>query len=543
MRRQVAIDFGTTNTVVAECFEGLDMPRLVRLDGLSAPARDGAPPLIPSIVYVRDGQSGESLAGWRVRANGYDVQNDRRFFASFKRAIAARHRPLPRQIDGAAWDDARAGHRFLAEVMSALVYGEQTIEELVLTVPIQAFERYLQWLTNAAEHFAPARRLRIVDEPTAAALGYDVRAPGSLVLVFDFGGGTLDISLVRTPETSAQGPGIVYEVDAERISRRTGGDFGADETAVVVAKAGQVLGGDDVDHWLIGDILERNGVAREDIGDVYHQLKQAAEELKIRLSSHHQAELGVFDPDTMRTYRAAYTRGELEELLDLRGFYDKIQGTIDQILRSARQHGIYKEDIGHVFMVGGTSLMPSVGRMLRTTFGRGRVHTDKPFTAVAHGALSLATGTGLDDFLYHGYGLRHLSAMTGHHEYHEIIAPGTRYPMDKPVELTLCASKHGQEAIEMVIGEVEDAGSGLAEVYFGEHQIVVAEGVALKRVSPLNAEGDARTIARLDPVGKAGQDRIRVEFTVDGNRGLRVTVTDLFNGKVLLDNVKVVELR
>ncbi|MBN1284578.1 MAG: Hsp70 family protein [Anaerolineae bacterium] len=540
MRRQIAIDFGTTNTVIAEWFEGLDEPRSVRLNGLSAPPRVGQPPLVPSLVYVQDGQTGMVLAGWSVHASGYDVQNDRRFFASFKRGVAARHRPLPREIDGVQWDDARAGHSFLAAVLDAVTQADQPVEELVLTVPIQSFERYLEWLTRAVD-FLAARRLRIVDEPTAAALGYNVRAPGSLVLVFDFGGGTLDISLVRTPAATRQGPGVLYDVDGDRVSRRT--HAGGDETAVVVAKAGQVLGGEDIDHWLIDDILARNGILREDAGGVYPQLKQAVEELKIRLSEQHQAELGVFDPDNLKTYRAAYTRGELEELLDKHGFYDKIQATIDQVLRAARQHGIYKEDIEHVFMVGGTSLMPSVGRMLRTNFGRERVHTDRPFTAVAHGALGLATGTGLDDFLYHGYGLRHLSAMTGHHEYHEIIAPGTRYPMHKPIELILCASQNDQEAIEMVIGEIEDAGSGLTEVYFGEHQIVVAEGVSLKRVAPLNADGDARTIAKLNPTGAAGKDRIKVEFTVDDNRGLRVTVTDILVDKVLLDNVKVVELR
>ncbi len=545
MGRKIAVDFGTTNTVVAEWVESLGQPQTLRLEGLSAPPVDDSPPLIPSLLYVYDGKTGEALAGWAVRVGGYDVQSDKRLFSSFKRGVAARHRPLARDLDGELWDDARAGYRFLRVVLEAVVgvgADSRAAEELVLTVPIQAFERYLAWLTEGASSL-PTRRLRIVDEPTAAALGYDVRAPGALVLVFDFGGGTLDVSLVRTPQAGEAGPGVIYDLGGGALQRRAPqGDAGG--AAVVIAKAGQTLGGDDVDHWLIEDILARNGVSREQAANIYPRLKAEAEALKIRLSSHHNATLAIFDPASLRTYRATYTRGELEELLDARGFYNKMQATIDKVLRAARQHGIHKEDIAHVFMVGGTSLMPSVQRVVRMNFGAECIHQDRPFTAVAHGALSLAAGVKLDDFLYHSYGLRHLSAISGRHEYHEIIAAGTRYPIEKPIELILCASRNGQEAVEMVIGEVEENSSSLAEVYFGAHQLVLVEnGSSLRRVVPLNDGDGARTIARLNPPGKAGEDRVRVEFTVDANRALRVTVMDLHTRQVLLENVKVVELR
>jgi hypothetical protein len=96
----------------------------------------------------------------------------------------------------------------------------------------------------------------------------------------------------------------------------------------------------------------------------------------------------------------------------------------------------------------------------------------------------------------------------------------------------------------MVIGELAEDGAGLSEVYFGEHQIVLVEDAEqLRRVVPLNDAEGARTIARLDPPGQPGQDRVRVEFTVDANRALRVTVTDLKSKRVLMENAKVVELR
>ena len=545
---KVAIDFGTTNTVVAVWREATNAPETVRLPGLSTPAMEGLPPLIPSLLYVVDGASGEVIAGHSVQAGGHNVQADERYFASFKRGIAAANRSLPRLIDGVKWDDARAGEAFLSAVLEGVLEQEgegAVIDELVLTVPVQSFERYLKWLrdeTALASGFERAvQRIRIVDESTAAALGYEVRMPGELVLVFDFGGGTLDVSLVRMPIAGESG-GVLLDSSGRFPTENSFLEEYAE--ARVLAKAGRVLGGDDVDHWLLGELLADNGVKPSQVGDVYARLKAAVEQAKIRLSEHETADVSVFDPDTYRTYQATFTRSHLEDILDRHDFYGMIQKTIDRALRTARAKGIFPEDIGAVLMVGGSSQIPSVRRMVRTLFGSERVFERRPFEAVAHGALALAAGLGLDDFLYHSYSVRHLSPITGRHEWEEIIPAGTRYPLEEPVSLILTASRDGQEALELVIGEVEESAGGMAEVMFGDRAILMVEGgLELRRVVPLNDEDGARTVAYLDPPGKAGEDRVEVLFEVDRNRTLRVTVTDLLTKKVLLRNVPVVELR
>src|SRR5688572_23863728 len=298
--------------------------------------------------------------------------------------------------------------------------------------------------------------------------------------------------------------------------------------ARVGAKAGRVLSGDDIDHWLLDGIFERNQVNRNEVGDAYVQLKLAAEAAKIRLSERESAEVSVFDPDTFRTYRATLTRTQLEDVLEKHDFYSMIQKTLDKVLRGSRARGIFPEDIAAVLMVGGSSQIPSVRRLLRTIFGAERVHEHKPFEAVAHGALGLAAGLGLDDFLYHSYGVRHLSPISGRHEWEEIIPAGTRYPLEEPFKLILTASRDGQEALELVIGEVEESAGGISEVMFGERAILMIEGgLELRQVVPLNDEDGARTVAFLNPPGKAGEDRVEVEFNVDKNRVLRVTVVDL----------------
>lgn len=542
----IAVDFGTTNTVIAVWRDALEAPETIRLPGLSLPASADQPPLVPSLLYVPDEASGdEVLAGHAVRAGGYDVGGDVRFFASFKRAIAASSRSLPRVIDGAAWDDKRAGEAFLNAVLGAVVEKEGAVEELVLTVPVQSFERYLKWMrdevTLGVGGGHAARQLRIVDESTSAALGYEVRTPGELLLVVDFGGGTLDVSLVRMPVAEEEG-GVVLDLVAGR--GEGGPSAGSVVETRVIAKAGRVLGGDDVDHWLLDELLVRNDAARSDVGLAYSALKRACEAAKIRLSAHESAAISVFDPDTARTYRTTFTRSQLEDLLDRHGFYTAVQRTINQTLRAARTRGIFPEDIGAVLLVGGTSQIPSVQRLVRSQFGADRVFDDRPFEAVAHGALNLAMGMGLDDFLYHSYGVRHLSPITGRHEWEEIIAAGSRYPLERPVRLILTASRDGQEALELVIGEVEESAGGVAEVMFGERAILMVDGaVELRQVVALNDEDGSRTVAHLDPPGKAGEDRVEVAFDVDHNRTLRVSVTDLLTGAKLLRDVPVVELR
>ncbi len=547
--KKIAVDFGTTNTVVAVWREAVNAPETLRLPGLSTVGADLLPPLIPSLLYIKDAATPSVVAGQAVRSEGLDVEGDERFFSSFKRGIAARNRPIARSIDGTDWDEIRAGEAFLSAVLTEVFKTEGgAVDELVLTVPVQSFERYLKWLRD--EISAANRqlgwgiqRVRIVDESTAAALGYEVRTPGELILVFDFGGGTLDVSLVRMP-VADEGGGFVFEPGKAPGSEGRVSLSGDEAEARVVAKAGRILGGDDVDHWLLDEVLARNDAARSQVGDAYSQLRLAVEAAKIRLSENETAELSVFDPDTYRTYRATLTRSQLEEVLDKHDFFGMVHKTIDKVMRGARAKGIFPEDIGAVLMVGGTSRIPAVRRIVRSIFGAERVFEHKPFEAVAHGALGLAAGLGVDDYLYHSYGVRHLSPITGRHEWEEIIPAGTRYPLEEPISLILTASRDGQEALELVIGEVEESAGGIAEVMFGDRAILMVEGgLELRQVVPLNDENGSRTVAYLDPPGRAGEDRVEVKFDVDKNRMLRVTVYDMLSKKHLLNNMPVVELR
>ncbi|HEY9720639.1 MAG TPA: Hsp70 family protein, partial [Oscillatoriaceae cyanobacterium] len=318
--RRLAIDFGTSNTVVAEWNEAAQAPRTLRLPAIALAPGEGVPSLVPSLVYAESAE--RALVGAEVRDAGYDVAGDQRFFAGFKRAIAADIEGFAPKLDGVEHTPRLVGERFLRRVLDAV----GATDEVVFTVPVQAFERYLHWLQGLAAE-AGIAKVHLLDESTAAALGYQVLVPQALVLVCDFGGGTLDLSLVRTPDPGRAG-----------VALRDGG-AGRERMAQVIAKAGQVLGGEDIDHWLVDDFLARHGLSAAEVEEDRLQLKQLAEQVKIRLSSEPSAELTYFSQSRFKTFQTLYSREALEDLLERHNFYLKLQSALDALLRQSESRG------------------------------------------------------------------------------------------------------------------------------------------------------------------------------------------------------------
>ncbi|MDX1995703.1 MAG: Hsp70 family protein [bacterium] len=533
MGEKLAIDFGTTNSVIARWNTAQEDAEIVSIPEVSL--RDGElPSVVPSLIYIHDAAAGSVTIGQQVRNKGLDSMRDNRLFRNFKRGIVSTPAPEPRPIDGLAWGDRDAGKNFVKQIISSLPYKDSEIEQLVLTAPVASFEGYLAWLNEVVDEIAPDK-IRIVDESTAAALGYAVTKPGAVVLVFDFGGGTLDLSLVQLPESREKTGGI--------LSRLRGSSKAGQHTARVIAKAGRIIGGSDIDQWLVTEVLKRAGLTTKDLSTDYAALLTRCEQAKIQLSTETSATI-AFEAGG-KEHAITVTREELEALLEENGFYTALRRVVDKVMHVARQRGIFKEDIHYVLMVGGTSLMPSVQRTLGQYFTDMAVRADKPFTAVAEGALQVAAGYGLEDYLIHSYGLRHLNPETGEHEYDEIIPMGSRYPTDQPVEVLLGAAHDGQKEIEFVIGEVDTDSVAMIEVKYEEGQAVfVAQASDTgQQIVALNEADVLKSLAKLDPPAKAGEDRIKAQFTIDDRRQLRVTVVDLLTNKPLLKDVAVVTLR
>lgn len=311
----------------------------------------------------------------------------------------------------------------------------------------------------------------------------------------------------------------------------------------MIAKAGRIIGGSDIDQWLVAEVMKRTGITAHTLGADYSGLLTACELAKIRLSTEDKTDI-VFTVDD-REHSVTLTRGELEELLEANGFYAALRRVVDKVMHVARQRGIFKEDIHYVLMVGGTSLMPSVQAALAKYFTNMAVRADKPFTAVAEGALQLAAGFGLEDYLIHSYGLRHLDAETGKHAYDEVIPMGSRYPIAQPIEVVLGAAHPNQREIEFVIGEIDTDSLSMIEVKYedGQAVFVAQASSAEQKIIPLNEAEVIKALAKLNPPAQQGEDCIKAQFTVNDRRQLRVTVVDMRTNTELLKDVALVTLR
>jgi molecular chaperone DnaK (HSP70)/HEAT repeat protein len=530
MGHKLAIDFGTTNSVLARWNEGVGAAEILAIPGLSGDWQDDRRPLVPSLLYVQDGRGGQVTVGQAVIDGGLDRQRSNRLFRGFKRGITAGPLLEPRLIDGASWTDQDAGRHFLRALLRGLPFPPCDIEQLAVTVPVTAFEGYAAWLDDALPPEL-AERIHLVDESTAAALGYAVTKPNEVVLVVDLGGGTLDIALVELPENRSKTGGLL---------RKLFGGMGQ-RAASVIAKAGASLGGSDVDQWLLAAVLERCGLSRRDLGQDYAPLLAACEEAKIDLSTAKETTV-AFEIGGGRRFSLPVTRTELERLMAGRGFFTGLRQAVDQAMSAAHRRGIYREDVRHVLLVGGVSLTPSVQQVLKDYFGDKAVRADRPFTAVAEGALQVAIGYGLEDHLAHSYGLRYLDTQTGDHAYDEVIPEGSRYPTRKPVEIVLGAAHPDQQAIEFVVGQIESGAVSTVEVQYqdGQAVFVAQANQSEQRILPMNTLKG--TLVRLDPPGQPGEDRLRATFAVDERRRLRLTVVDLKTDQRLLRDAVVATL-
>ncbi|HSF74419.1 MAG TPA: Hsp70 family protein [Microcoleus sp.] len=526
----IAIDFGTSNTVVARWNQALQQPETLKLPGLSAISAQN-PPLIPSLLYVEDAAQSKVILGQQVRDKGLDLSGDSRFFRNFKRGIGTSVQGFVPELDGQLITFEQVGEWYLSQIVNSIRELPLPIDSLIFTVPVDSFEAYRHWLGKVSQSLQ-VEQVRMLDEPTAAALGYGL-ADRENLLVIDFGGGTLDLSLVRLDASSNKKPlGFILKwgekLLAESSAQKT-------KVARVLAKAGQNLGGSDIDNWLVDYFVQTKGLAKSPI------TTRLAERLKIQLSLVNQAVEVYFDDENFESYELELDRTRFESILAEHQFFDKLDECMNQVLQQARRQGLEIGDIDAVLLVGGTVQIPAVQRWVQQYFEPAKIRCDKPFEAIAQGALQLSQGIEIKDFLYHSYGIRYWNRRDNCHSWHSLIKSGQSYPMSEPVELVLGASLESQPSIELIIGEL-GAETGGTEIYFDGDRLITRQLAGQTSVQPLNDKEGARSIAQLTPPGYPGSDRIKVLFRVDEQRFLRITVEDLLTNETLLEDKPVVQL-
>ncbi|MGK7910544.1 MAG: Hsp70 family protein [Synechococcus sp.] len=536
----LAIDFGTSNTVVAQ-LSG-ETVSVLRLVGLCRPDTEGAP-TIPSQVYVEDARTGQVVIGQEVSDRGLDIKSDPRYFRNFKRGIGVEVRGFVPELDGVEVTPELVGTWFLKRVVEATqaALGDENGENSesdswVFTVPVDSFEAYRQWLSDSVGSLGIAQ-LQLLDEPTAAALDYGLQQSQNF-LVVDFGGGTLDLALIQPGKApGGRAWGTFVNWGGARLKSKQG----QSTTAKAIAKAAQTLGGADLDRWLAEAWCQQHNLHNNRL------ITRLAERVKISLSGTEHAQEVFFDDETFQSVELEATRAQFTQLLKHNKLFDRLNSALNQVLLQAQQRGLEKSDIQAVVAVGGTCKIPAIRTWLEEEFGADKLYASEPLEAIAKGALQIGMGIEVRDFLYHSYGIRYWNQRTNSHDWHPLIQAGIPYPLPEPVELVLGASIENQPSIELVIGELGESDEAV-EVYFSEGQLVTRqrstdEDGLVKPVQALNDAPDTRSIAQLKPAGQPGSDRLLLQFQVDEQRRLCVTVEDLLTNETLQENQPIIELR
>ena len=196
--------------------------------------------------------------------------------------------------------------------------------------------------------------------------------------------------------------------------------------------------------------------------------------------------------------------------------------------------GISKREIEQVLLVGGSCLIPAVQQLIISYFGRTRVKLNKPFDAVAHGALALTQLVQVEDYLRHSYAIRLWEPYAKTYSYFTLFEQGLKYPCKRSEPLVLQVAVEGQREIRLDIGEVAQIGQ--AEVTYDQRGRMTSSQLRRQdEYRSLESHHQQVCVAHLEPPGEVGVDRISVYFEVDTQRTLLATVKDLLTGKVLVD--------
>jgi molecular chaperone DnaK len=370
MAKVIGIDLGTTNSCVAV------------MDGKTAKVIENAEGMrtTPSIVAFSD--DGERLVGQPAKRQA--VTNPERTFFAVKRLVGRRYddpmvekdkKLVPYKIvkasNGDAWVEAD-GKTYSPSQISAFILQKmketaeahlgQKVEQAVITVPAY-FNDAQRQATKDAGKIAGLEVLRIINEPTAAALAYGLdKTKSGTIAVYDLGGGTFDISILEI------GDGV-FEV------KSTNGDT--------------FLGGEDFDmrlvSYLADEFQKEQGINLRNDKLALQRLKEAAEKAKIELSSTTQTEINLpfitADQSGPKHLTMKLTRAKFEALVD-----DLIQKTIEPCRKALKDAGLTAGEIGEVVLVGGMTRMPKVQEMVKQLFGKEPHKGVNPDEVVAIGA-------------------------------------------------------------------------------------------------------------------------------------------------------------
>ena len=466
MAKIIGIDLGTTNSCVAVMEGG---------DPVVIPNAEGAR-TTPSVVAF--GKNGERLVGNTAKRQA--ITNPDRTIISIKREMGTDHKV---EIDGKSYTPQEISAMILQKLKAdAESYLGQPVTQAVITVPAY-FNDSQRQATKDAGKIAGLEVLRIINEPTAAALAYGVDKEGEQkVMVYDLGGGTFDVSIL---------------------------DIGDGVLEVLATNGNTRLGGDDFDErimkWIITSYKQETGIDLSNDKMAMQRLKEAAEKAKIELSSVTSSNINLpfitADATGPKHLDMTLTRAKFNELTA-----DLVESTMGPVRQAMKDAGIQPSDLSKVLMVGGSTRIPAVFDAVKNFTGKEPFKGINPDECVAVGA-SIQAGVlagEVKDLLLLDVTPLSLGVETMGNVCTKLIERNTTIPTKKSQIFSTAAD--GQTSVEI-------------HVLQGEREMAA----------------DNKTLGRfhLDGIAPAprGVPQIEVTFDIDANGIVNVSAKDLGTGK------------